>query len=99
MFYIILILLLASIVTNIFLLIALKRAFYQQDILESWIVEFRTLINNAYNKLKNIDNRGIFEKDDEVGILFKEIVSIIELTNKRIQIDDKPNDFNEKNQN
>ena len=70
----------------------MKRAFSQIDILEEWLIEFKLLINNTYKKLKNIDERGMFEKDDDVGIVFKNIIEIIDLTNKRIQIndDDKP---------
>ena len=88
MFYTLLILLLISLVVNIFLLISLKRAFSQIDILEEWLIEFKLLINNTYKKLKNIDERGMFEKDDDVGIVFKNIIEIIDLTNKRIQIND-----------
>ena len=92
MFYTLLVLLLISLIVNIFLLISLKRAFSQIDILEEWLIEFKLLINNTYKKLKNIDERGMFEKDDDVGIVFKNIIEIIDLTNKRIQIndDDKP---------
>lgn len=92
MFYTLLILLLISSVVNIFLLISLKRAFNQIDILEEWLLEFKLLMDNTYKKLKNIDERGMFEKDDDVGIVFKNIIEIIDLTNKRIQIndDDKP---------
>jgi hypothetical protein len=53
--------------------------------LESWIVEFKYLIENTYKKLKQIDERGMFEKDDDVGVLFRDIKDIIELTNKRVQ--------------
>ena len=75
-------------ILNIFLLVSLKRAFNQIDILEEWLVEFKLLVDNTYKKLKNIDDRGMFEKDDDVGIVFKNIVEIVELTNKRIQIND-----------
>jgi hypothetical protein len=88
MFYILLVLLLISLIVNIFLLISLKRAFNQIDILEEWLVEFKLLMNNTYKKLKNIDERGMFEKDDDVGVIFKNIIEIIDLTNKRIQIND-----------
>lgn len=88
MLYIILMLLLISLIVNIFLLISLKRAFNQIDILEEWLIEFKLLMNNTYKKLKNIDERGMFEKDDDVGVVFKNILEIIELTNKRIQIND-----------
>jgi hypothetical protein len=83
---------------NIFLLVALKKSFEQIDQLESWLLNFKLLVKNTYNKLKFVDERGIFVKDDDVGFLFTDLLNIIELTNKRIQTDDdKPTDINEKN--
>ena len=99
MIYVILIALLASLIVNIFLLVALKKSFEQIDQLESWLLEFKLLVKNTYNKLKFVDDRGIFVKDDDVGFLFTDLLNIIELTNKRIQTDDndKPTAINEKN--
>lgn len=77
--------LLISLIFNVFLIISLKRVFFQIDTLEDWIVEFKNLINETYKKLKVIDDRDIFEKDDDVGIVFNEIKNIIELTNIRVQ--------------
>lgn len=99
MIYVILIVLLASLILNIFLLVALKKSFEQIDQLESWLLEFKLLVKNTYNKLKFVDDKGIFVKDDDVGFLFTDLLNIIELTNKRIQTDDndKSIDINEKN--
>lgn len=101
MIYVTLTLLLISLIANIFLLIALKKSFQQIDELESWLIEFKLLVKNTYNKLKFVDDRGIFVKDDDVGFLFTDLLKIIELTNKRIQTDDndKSTDLNEKNKN
>jgi len=66
----------------------LRRAFYTIDVLELWLVDFKGLVNNVYKKLKDIDNRGIFEKDDDVGFLFQEMVTIVEECNKRITDND-----------
>ncbi len=87
MLYVIIIVLLISLVTNIFLFVALKRAFYTIDILETWLVDFKKSIDNVYKKLKSIDERGIFEKDDDVGFLFTDIVNILKITNQRINDD------------
>lgn len=87
MLYLIIIVLLISLVTNIFLFVALKRAFYTIDILETWLVDFKKSIDNVYKKLKSIDERGIFEKDDDVGFLFTDIVNILKITNQRINDD------------
>ena len=101
MIYILLLLVLFSAILNIFLVISLKKAFNQIDLLESWLVDFKSLVKNTYNKLKSVDDRGIFVKDDDVGVLFTDLLTIIEITNTRIQSDDnyKSSDFNEKNKN
>lgn len=84
MLYLITLVLLISVAINIFLFIALKRAFNTIDELENWLIDFKKLIDNVYKKLKSVDERGIFEKDDDVGFLFTDIVNIIKITNKRI---------------
>ena len=68
-----LILLFISVAVNVFLLITSKKLFNQIDILEDWIINFKKSVENTYNKLKAIDNRGIFEKDDDVGFLFSDL--------------------------
>ena len=92
---------LLSTMLNIFLVVSLKKAFTQIDLLESWLIDFKALVKNTYNKLKSIDDRGIFVKDDDVGVLFTDLLNIIDIANKRIQTDDndKSADFNEKNKN
>lgn len=56
--------------------------------LGQWVVDFRKLVSNVYKKLKSVDERGIFEKDDDVGFLFQEMVTIVEECNKRITDND-----------
>ena len=46
--------------------------------LETLIEENTERYINIYNTLKEIDLRGAFEADDEVGSAFKEIKNIIE---------------------
>ena len=95
MIYFLIFVLLISLVTNIFLFISLRRAFFTIDILEAWLVDFKGLVNNVYKKLKDVDNRGIFEKDDDVGFMFSDIVNIIKITNERINDDsDNPTNMN-----
>jgi hypothetical protein len=98
MIYFLIFVLLISLVTNIFLFVSLRRAFFTIDVLELWLVDFKGLVNNVYKKLKDIDNRGIFEKDDDVGFMFSDIVNIIKITNERINDDDSdnPTNINEK---
>ena len=86
-----LILLFISVAVNVFLLITLKKLFNQIDILEDWIINFKQSVENTYNKLKVIDNRGIFEKDDDVGFLFSDLKQIIESLNKKVKEEETDN--------
>lgn len=64
--------------------------------LQQWMLDFRKLMNNVYKKLKSVDERGIFEKDDDVGFLFQDMLNIIAECNKRINDNDDNNTFDEK---
>lgn len=55
------------------------------DIYESWIVEFKDDINDVYRQIKTIDDRQIFEKDDEVGSTFSQLYFIIHKLNQRTE--------------
>ncbi len=81
-----------------FLHISIKKSLDQMDILRkelddaeelntelsNWVVDFGKLTENVYKQLKSIDDRGIFEKDDEVGVIFQEMLDIITEYNYRI---------------
>tara|TARA_Y100000590_G_C15598814_1_gene969179 strand:- start:826 stop:1107 length:282 start_codon:yes stop_codon:yes gene_type:complete len=49
---------------------------------EEWITNFSDNINAASNRLEEIDNKGTFESDDEVGFFFKYIKDIQDQLNK-----------------
>lgn len=67
------------------------------DIYESWIVEFKNDVNGVYQQLKVIDDKNIFERDDDVGVIFSELFIIIQKLNKRIESNVKDQNKN-KNQ-
>lgn len=88
--------------STVFFYVSLKRALERIDVLESeldtieklntelgkWVIDFRKLVSNVYKKLKSVDERGMFEKDDDVGFLFQEMLSIVDECNKRISDND-----------
>lgn len=94
-----------SFLTNIFLYFSLLKALNAIDKLENnikeldeynseilnWVVDFKNLVNNVYKKLKLIDDRGIFAKDDDVGFLFQDMLNIVDECNKRIKGNDNDN--------
>lgn len=55
------------------------------DIYEQWIVEFKDDVNDVYQELKVVDDKNIFEKDDDVGVIFSELYKIMEKLNQRIE--------------
>jgi predicted PurR-regulated permease PerM len=42
----------------------------------NWFLNFKKDIDLASTQLKNIDHKGSFEADDEIGFIFKEIKKI-----------------------
>ena len=49
----------------------------KQEMLEDWVEDFIQTVEKVNTDLKQADYRGSFEADDEVGIIFKEIKTII----------------------
>jgi len=50
------------------------------------VIEFEQVIESANKKLKEIDYRGSFESDDEVGFFFKELKALQENINTFLRI-------------
>jgi len=47
-----------------------------------YLDQFSRIIEASSKKLKEVDNRRIFEKDDDVGIIFESILKIQEILNE-----------------
>ena len=47
-----------------------------------YLDKFSRIIEVSNKKLKEVDNRKIFEKDDDVGIIFDSILKIQEILNE-----------------
>jgi len=57
----------------------------QEDIVAGYLVYLDNLsrtIEVSDKKLKELDRGGVFEKDDEVGVIFQSIVKIQEILNE-----------------
>jgi len=74
-----------SLCVNLYLAMSLDRNFEKIDTLEKWILEFRNDVDVTHNKLKEVDDKQMFQKDDDVGFVFSEIIKLIEKLNKRIE--------------
>jgi hypothetical protein len=65
----------------------LKKNEKQEDIVVGYLEyldQLSKIIEASHAKLKDIDNRGVFEKDDEVGIIFSSILEVQNILNEFI---------------
>lgn len=74
-----------SIVINILLYKAALRQLNLAQLYERWILEFKGNVLHTHEHMKAIDNLQMFEKDDDVGSVFKEMVELISKLNDRTQ--------------
>ena len=51
--------------------------FRKTELLESWVENFTQRVQAVQNDLKEVDSKGYFETDDEVGSVFERIKQII----------------------
>ena len=47
--------------------------FRKTELLETWVEDFTQQIQTVQNNLKQIDSKGHFESDDEIGSIFDQI--------------------------
>ena len=66
-----------SVLLNLILLIGVRNLLKQNEQLEDRLVEttqsVREKVSNALTQMRSLDNREVFEKDDEVGVTFQEL--------------------------
>ena len=55
------------------------------SIYTKWILEYRTKIDETYARLKSVDERNLFEKDDDVGFVFSELLRVMKEFDEDIQ--------------
>jgi hypothetical protein len=49
----------------------------KMEVMEDWIDEYSTRMVNVNKTIKELDYKEYFEEDDEVGIIFREIVKAV----------------------
>ena len=77
-----------SVVINIVLLIGVRNLLKQNEQLEDRLVKTTNdtiqSVGTAIDKMRELDNREVFEKDDEVGVTFLELKKIVETLNREL---------------
>jgi len=77
-----------SVVLNLILLIGVRNLLRQNEQLEDRVVritdETIEKVQNALTQMRTLDNREVFEKDDEVGVTFNELKKVVEDLNDQL---------------
>ena len=77
-----------QVVINIVLLIGVRNLLKQNEQLEDRLVKTTNdtiqSVGTALDKMRELDNREVFEKDDEVGVTFLELKKIVETLNREL---------------
>jgi hypothetical protein len=86
------VLLTASIIGIILLWKAGERQMTENDILNQnvnhyveWITDWRAQVLRTWAHMQMLDDKQMFEKDDEVGVVFRDIKTLIQSLNDRTQ--------------
>tara|TARA_R110002020_G_scaffold43092_1_gene125598 strand:- start:308 stop:562 length:255 start_codon:yes stop_codon:yes gene_type:complete len=61
---------------------ALRNLLIKNEKLEDFIAKQSEAVNECDKRLKQVDNKGIFQSDDEIGWMFKEVLKIQEALNE-----------------
>ena len=51
--------------------------FRKTELLETWVENFSQQVEAVQSNLKEVDSKGYFEEDDEVGSVFERVKEII----------------------
>ena len=80
--------LITSAVFNLVLLIGVRNLLKQNEQLEDRVIgtinDTQSKVISALEKMREIDTRQAFEKDDEVGVTFDQLKKIVEDLNEQL---------------
>ena len=79
----------------VILTIALSYAVYnllvKQEQLEDWVEDYIDRINEVNTKIRQIDYKGYFEVDDEVGQVFEQLKQEVQSLEELTEVEEKEN--------
>ena len=64
---------------------AAERQSVINDLYEEWIEEWRDEVFKVWAHMKLLDDKQMFEKDDDVGVVFKDMMALIQNINDRTE--------------
>lgn len=77
-----------TIISSLILLVLMYIIFnlYKKNkIYEDWVLDTKDKASLLYENIREVDSKDIFEKDDEVGVVFEQIKELISSFNKKVQ--------------
>ena len=87
--------LIISLIVNVLTIIIVGIQANKVQTYEKWVLEFKENVETILESMRALDKRGtfatslndkgLFESDDEVGVIFKEMEDLIEELNQRTQ--------------
>mgnify|MGYP000863217436 CR=1 FL=1 len=82
-------------ILNITTIILIKRLLIRIKAYEDWVTDLQSELISTIEKMREIDKQGVFatsmnsqgmfECDDQVGVIFKELLSVVEKINDKIE--------------
>ena len=79
------ILLVLSLAANVLLWRAGEIQLETKEMYADWISEWRSHVLKTYAHMKLLDDKQMFEKDDEVGVVFEDMKILIDSLNEKIE--------------
>ncbi len=79
------VLLTVSVVANVLLWRAGERQLAINEIYANWISDWREQVFKVWAHMKLLDDKQMFEKDDDVGVVFQDMKILIQSLNDRTE--------------
>ena len=79
------VLLVLSGIANVLLWRAGERQLEMKEMYANWISDWRFHVLKTYSHMKLLDDKQMFEKDDEVGVVFQDIKLLIQSLNDKTE--------------
>ena len=83
--FFLIILLLFSVVSLFFSIKIINVQLKRISTYEEWIQEFKQDVQVTYNTIQALDDKQMFKKDDDVGVIFQDMLNIIKKLNDRTE--------------
>ena len=79
------VLLAASVVGNVIFWKAAEKQMALNELYVNWISEWRAMVLKTHSHMKLLDDKQMFEKDDEVGVIFQDMKILIDDLNDKTE--------------